>query len=214
MSDKKKELPAELVKFRDSYVEMFGSLPPLPAARFEFSGEVNPEFLRVAEQMRGKAFYNDVRHEDHAAHPVRHAAGRAQPVGAQAHAAAARSAGASWEELHTVVQLAAATGALYPQQRRRAAQGCATRSRGLSHEALPDLLRAAIGAVLSLIALSAIAADYPAPKEGDVHRQGLPLPHRRGDAGAEAALHDRSARRPGEPVLVLHGTARLGAAAC
>jgi 4-carboxymuconolactone decarboxylase len=35
------------------------------------------------------------------------------PVGAQAHAAAARKAGASWEELHTVMQLAAATGALW-----------------------------------------------------------------------------------------------------
>jgi alkylhydroperoxidase/carboxymuconolactone decarboxylase family protein YurZ len=35
-------------------------------------------------------------------------------VAAQAHAAAARRAGASWEELHKVVELAAATGALYP----------------------------------------------------------------------------------------------------
>ena len=35
------------------------------------------------------------------------------PVGAGAHAAAARKAGASWEELHTVMQLAAATGALW-----------------------------------------------------------------------------------------------------
>jgi alkylhydroperoxidase/carboxymuconolactone decarboxylase family protein YurZ len=34
-------------------------------------------------------------------------------VGAQAHAAAARKAGASWEELHAVMQLAAATGALW-----------------------------------------------------------------------------------------------------
>jgi hypothetical protein len=26
----------------------------LPAARFEFSGEVNPEFLRVSEQLRAR----------------------------------------------------------------------------------------------------------------------------------------------------------------
>ena len=32
----------------------------LPAARFEFSGEVNPEFLRVSEQLRKGAFYSDV----------------------------------------------------------------------------------------------------------------------------------------------------------
>ena len=60
MADPKKELPADLVEFRDSYVEMFGTLPPLPAARFQFSGEVNPEFLRIAEQLRAHAFYNDV----------------------------------------------------------------------------------------------------------------------------------------------------------
>ena len=30
MADPKKELPADLVKFRDSYVELFGTLPPLP----------------------------------------------------------------------------------------------------------------------------------------------------------------------------------------
>ena len=116
MSDKKKELDPELVKFRDSYVEMFGSLPPLPGGRFAFSAEMNPEFLRDAERLRGKrVLQQDLRHEDHAAHPVRHAAGRAQPRSrAQAHAAAARRAGASWEELHTVMELAAATGALWP----------------------------------------------------------------------------------------------------
>ena len=60
MADRKKELPADLVEFRDSYVEMFGTLPPLPAARFQFSGEVNPQFMRIAEQLRAHAFYNDV----------------------------------------------------------------------------------------------------------------------------------------------------------
>jgi alkylhydroperoxidase/carboxymuconolactone decarboxylase family protein YurZ len=35
-------------------------------------------------------------------------------VAAQAHAGAARRAGASWAELHKIVELAVATGALYP----------------------------------------------------------------------------------------------------
>ena len=35
-------------------------------------------------------------------------------IAAQQHALAARRAGASWEELHTVIELATATGALYP----------------------------------------------------------------------------------------------------
>ena len=54
----KKPLPADIAKFRDSYVELFGSFPPLPSARFEFSNEVNPEFLRVSEQLRAGAFYS------------------------------------------------------------------------------------------------------------------------------------------------------------
>ena len=111
----KKELPADLKKFRDSYVELFGVLPPLPAGRFEFSGDVDPDALRMWEEMRARAFYNDVFDmkttqlilfgmllTEH------------NQLAAQAHAAAARRAGASWEELHKVVELAAATGALYP----------------------------------------------------------------------------------------------------
>jgi alkylhydroperoxidase/carboxymuconolactone decarboxylase family protein YurZ len=114
MSDTKKELPADLVKFRDSYVEMFGTLPALPAARFEFSGEINPEFLRVSEQLRKGAFYSDVL-DMKTTQLILFGMLLAEhnPVGAGAHAAAARKAGASWEELHTVMQLAAATGALW-----------------------------------------------------------------------------------------------------
>jgi alkylhydroperoxidase/carboxymuconolactone decarboxylase family protein YurZ len=115
MSGKKKELDPELVKFRDSYVEMFGSLPPLPGGRFAFSGDMNPEFLRDAERMRSKAFYNktfDMKTTQLILFGmllVEH-----NQIAAQARASAARRAGASWEELHTVVELASATGALYP----------------------------------------------------------------------------------------------------
>jgi alkylhydroperoxidase/carboxymuconolactone decarboxylase family protein YurZ len=114
MSAEKKELPADIKKFRDSYVEMFGTLPPLPAARFEFSGEVNPEFLRVSEQLRAGAFYSktlDMKTTQLILFGMLLA--EHNPVGAQAHAAAARRAGASWEELHSVMELAAATGALW-----------------------------------------------------------------------------------------------------
>ena len=117
MSDgkNKKETDAELTKFRDSYAEMFGMLPPLPAGRFAFSGDMNPEFLRDAERLRAKAFYNksfDMKTTQLILFGmllVEH-----NQIAAQAHAAAARRAGASWEELHTVVELASATGALYP----------------------------------------------------------------------------------------------------
>lgn len=117
MADKKdlpQDLPKDLAAFRDSYVALFGALPALPAARFEFSGETDPQALRLLEQLRAHAFYSDVFDikttnlilfgmllVEH--HPA-----------AQMHALAARRAGASWPELHKVVELASATGALAP----------------------------------------------------------------------------------------------------
>jgi len=108
------DLPDDLKTFRDSYVALFGSLPQLPAARFAFSGEVDPQALRLVEELRAHAFYSDVFDVkmtnlilfgmllvEH--HPA-----------AQMHALAARRAGASWQELHKVVELASATGALAP----------------------------------------------------------------------------------------------------
>jgi hypothetical protein len=114
MADKKDDLAQDLAAFRDSYVALFGTLPALPAARFGFSGEVDPEALRLLEQLRQHAFYSEVFDSkttnlilfgmllvEH--HPA-----------AQMHALAARRAGASWPELHKVVELASATGALAP----------------------------------------------------------------------------------------------------
>lgn len=114
MTTPKKELPADLARFRDSYVELFGLLPPLPAARFELSGEVNPEFLRLSEKLREHAFYSevfDVRTTQLILFGmllVEH-----NPA-AQMHAMAARRAGATWEDLHKVVELASATKSLGP----------------------------------------------------------------------------------------------------
>jgi hypothetical protein len=108
------DLPDDLKTFRDSYVELFGTLPQLPAARFAFSGDADPQALRLVEQLRAHAFYSDVFDVkttnlilfgmllvEH--HPA-----------AQMHALAARRAGATWQELHKVVELASATGALAP----------------------------------------------------------------------------------------------------
>jgi 4-carboxymuconolactone decarboxylase len=112
---KTEDLSADLKKFRDSYVELFGVLPPLPSARFEFSGKVNPEFLRLAEQLRAHAFYSDV-FDVKTTQLILFGMLLAERnhMGAQAHAAAARRAGASFKELHKVVELAAATGSLGP----------------------------------------------------------------------------------------------------
>ena len=115
MASEKDDLPADLRKFRDSYVELFGTLPPLPAARFAFSSRVNPEFVRLAEQLRAHAFYSDV-FDVKTTQLILFGMLLAErnQAGAQAHAAAARRAGASFKELHKIVELAAATGSLAP----------------------------------------------------------------------------------------------------
>ena len=113
MSDQE-NLPDDLTKFRDSYVELFGSLPQLPAARFSFSGEVDPQALRLVEQLRAHAFYSDV-FDVKTTNLILFGMLLVEHLpAAQMHALAARRAGASWQELHKVVELASATGALAP----------------------------------------------------------------------------------------------------
>ena len=69
-----------------------------------------------------------------------------------------------------------------------------------------SLLRsAALGAILSLAALTAMAADYPAPKEGDWAAPNFRF--HTGEVLPELRLHYTTIGDPsGEPVLVLHGT--------
>src|SRR5258705_13622468 len=71
-------------------------------------------------------------------------------------------------------------------------------------------IRAATGVVLCLIALTAAAAEYPAPKEGDwIARDFRFLT---GEVMPELRLHYTTIGAPsGEPVLILHGTTGSGA---
>ena len=109
-----KDLPEDLVRFRETYVELFGLLPPLPAARFELSADINPEFLRLSERLRAHAFYSDV-FDIKTTHLILFGMLLVEHnAAAQMHALAARRAGASWKELHKVVELAAATKSLGP----------------------------------------------------------------------------------------------------
>ncbi len=109
----KKDTDTALQKFRDSYVELFGTLPPMPGARFAFSSDVDPEGLRLLERLRAHAFHSQV-FDTKTTNLMLFGmllVERLQPA-AQVHAFAARRAGASWEELQKVVELASATGAL------------------------------------------------------------------------------------------------------
>lgn len=107
-------LPPDLLAFRDSYAKLFGTVPPLPAAKFDFSGDIDPDALRLAEQMRSHAFYSDI-FDTKTTQLILF--GMLLVLGAGAarfHATAARRNGASWEELHKVTELASVVMALGP----------------------------------------------------------------------------------------------------
>ncbi len=118
-------LPKDLADFENSYAEMFGEVPPLPKAKFEFSSDVDPEALRIAEKLRAHAFYNDV-FDMKTTQLMLFAMLSIEGAGAaKFHAMAARNAGASWQELHKTVELATAVSALEPMNMRL----CADNSR-------------------------------------------------------------------------------------
>src|SRR5271165_6371436 len=65
------------------------------------------------------------------------------------------------------------------------------------------------GAGLALCAFSALAADYPAPKEGDWVARDFRF--HTGEVMPELRLHYLTIGAPtGEPVLILHGTTGSG----
>jgi 4-carboxymuconolactone decarboxylase len=114
----RKSLQAAIDGFRQTYVKTFGAMPPSPGNRFEFSGEVDPEYLIRLEALRGHAMYSQV-FDDKLSQMILFAVmlGEHNFDGAAAHAAAARRYGASWEELHQVVELAATSVVVWRSNR-------------------------------------------------------------------------------------------------
>ena len=107
-------LPPDLAAFHDSYVKLFGSIPPLPGAKFDSIAEIDPQSLRLAEQQRAHAFYSDVFDIKTTQLILFGMLLFAGVPAAKFHALAARRAGASWEELQKVGELAAAAAASGP----------------------------------------------------------------------------------------------------
>ena len=107
----------ELEEYERSYADMFGEVPPLPKAKFEFATQVSPEALKIVEQMRTQAFYNDT-FDMKTTQMMLFAMLLVEGSGAaKYHAIAAQRYGASWIELQTVVELATAVSALGPMNR-------------------------------------------------------------------------------------------------
>jgi alkylhydroperoxidase/carboxymuconolactone decarboxylase family protein YurZ len=105
-------LPTDLAAFLESYTQLFGSVPPLPASKFEFSSDIDPDALRFVEQLRAHAFNSTIFDTKTTQLML---FGMLLMQGADAarfHAIAAQRAGATWEELHKVTELAATVAAL------------------------------------------------------------------------------------------------------
>ena len=103
-----------LAAYRDSYVDMFGTLPPLPAGKFAYLSEADPEFLLAVEELRARAFLNDT-FDAATTQLIITAMMLATGGGAvEWHAVAALRAGATYRQLETVVALATAVAALGP----------------------------------------------------------------------------------------------------
>ena len=97
---------AELAAIRAPYETLIGFVPPRIMARTDLLARVDPELLRLEEQMRLRAMYPacfDVKTSQLMLFGILLAL---MGDAARLHAIAARRAGASWEELSAVVSLA------------------------------------------------------------------------------------------------------------
>ncbi len=95
----------ELQALRAPYEELIGFVPPRIMARTDFNSRIDPELLRLQEQVRLKAMYPacfDVKTSQLMLFGIILAL---MGDAARLHAIAARRAGATWEELHAVVGL-------------------------------------------------------------------------------------------------------------
>ena len=86
----------------------------MPAARFKLMGELDQAGLQASEALRAKAFYSDVFDVKMTQLILFGMLLMEGNPAAVHHAHAARRAGASWEELIKIVDLACITGYLRP----------------------------------------------------------------------------------------------------
>ena len=100
--------------FKQSYVKLFGEMPPLPAKKFEFFEAEAPAALLGLEAVRSHAFFEGTL-DDKTTQLVIFGVLLAEGAGpAEWHAIAARRCGATWAELAHVVEIVAAVKALGP----------------------------------------------------------------------------------------------------
>lgn len=98
--------PEELTRMTARYQDLVGFVPPRIQARLRVSGEVDPEHLRLQEDMRQHCMYPPCFDVKTAQLMLFGMLLSNMAEGARFHGVAARRAGATWEELHAVAAMA------------------------------------------------------------------------------------------------------------
>lgn len=98
--------PSQLEEMRNKYVELIGFVPPRIQARTDLLGRLDPELLSMQEEMRKRAMYPAC-FDTKTSQLMLFGMLLVQMLdAAHLHARAAYRAGATWEELSAVVNLA------------------------------------------------------------------------------------------------------------
>ena len=102
----------KLEEYRSLYEELLGFVPPRIQARTDLLSRLDPEFLSLQEQVREHAMYPDVFDVKTAQLMLFGMLLITLRDAARLHGIAARRAGATWEEMQAVVNLAFLYGGL------------------------------------------------------------------------------------------------------
>jgi alkylhydroperoxidase/carboxymuconolactone decarboxylase family protein YurZ len=102
-----RQLPdATVDEYRDFYTELIGFVPPRIQARTDFLSRVDPELLHMQEELRRHCMYPDCFDVKTSQLMLFGMLLVNLQDAAKLHATAARRAGATWEEMNAVINLA------------------------------------------------------------------------------------------------------------
>src|SRR5215210_5812300 len=102
----------KLKEYRSIYQELLGFVPPRIQARTDILGRLDPEFLSLQEEIRKRGMYPDVFDVKTVQLMLFGMLLLSLRDAARIHGIAARRAGATWEEMQAVVNLAYLYGGL------------------------------------------------------------------------------------------------------
>lgn len=100
------ERPESIDEYRATYEEMLGFVPPRVKSRYEESAKANPEVLLAQERLRNLIMYPDVLDQKTVQLVLFGILHAKLSDAAKLHGLAALRAGAGWDELRAVIDLA------------------------------------------------------------------------------------------------------------